>query len=133
MTRKEAETFIKTIVEMRDGADDALASMVVELYPTLKENSELIKAGTRIHWNDGIKRAATDLWDTAENNPDNAPALWEDIDYKDGYRMIPETITVGTVFMKDECGWWKEVLYKSIIDNNSWNPEAYPAGWTLAE
>lgn len=29
---------------------------------------------------------------------DNAPTLWEDILYKDGYRTIPETITVGTEF-----------------------------------
>lgn len=133
MTRKEAEAFINTIVAMRDGADDALASTVVELYPTLKEDGSLIKAGTRIHWNNGIKRAATDLWDTAENNPDNAPALWEDINYREGYRVIPETLTTGTAFMINECGWWKDTLYKSLIDNNVWTPDAYPAGWAVAE
>ncbi len=88
MTRKEAQAFINTIVAMRDGADDALASRVVELYPTLKEDGSLIKAGTRIHWNDGIKRATTDLWDTADNNPDKYYArmsLWKivDDDYDD--------------------------------------------------
>ena len=133
MTRKEAQAFIDTIVAMRDGADDALASRVVELYPTLKEDNSLIKAGTRIHWNNGIKRAATDLWDTAENNPDNAPVLWEDINYREGYRVIPETISVGTAFMANECGWWKDTLYKSLIDNNVWTPDAYPAGWVVAE
>lgn len=133
MTRKEAEAFINTIVAMRDGADDALASRVVELYPTLKEDGTLVKAGTRIHWNNGIKRASTDLWDTAENNPDNAPALWEDINYREGYRVIPETLTTGTAFMANECGWWKDALYKSLIDNNVWTPDAYPAGWVVAE
>lgn len=70
-----------------------------------------------------------DLWDTKKNNPDNAPALWEDIEYKEGYRIIPETITAGTAFMKNECGWWKDTLYKSILDNNVWAPEQYPSGW----
>jgi hypothetical protein len=23
--------------------------------------------------------------------------------------------------------------YQSVIDNNIWSPEAYPAGWTLIE
>ena len=129
MNRKEAQAFIKTIVEMRDGADDALASTVVELYPTLKEDGKIVKAGTRIHWNDSIKRAAADLWDTAENNPDNAPALWEDIDYKDGYRIIPEILTVTTAFAKDECGWWKGVLYRSLFEGNVYTPDTYPDGW----
>ena len=73
--------------------------------------------------------AAVDLWDTKENNPDNAPTLWEDIAYKEGYRIIPETITAGTAFMKDERGWWKDTLYKSTLDNNVWTPEQYPSGW----
>ena len=37
-----------------------------------------------------------------ENNSDNAPTLWEDIAYKEGYRIIPETITAETAFMKNE-------------------------------
>lgn len=133
MTRKEAEAFIQRIVEIRDGADDALASTVVELYPTLKGNNALITVGTRIHWNGSIKRAAVDLWDTADNNPDNAPALWEDINYREGYRVIPEVLTVGTAFMANECGWWGDKLHQSVIDNNVWTPDAYPAGWLIME
>lgn len=111
---------------------DAQASNVTILYPSLKEDGSLVKVGTRINWNGQLKRAAVDLWDTVENNPDNAPTLWENIDYKVGYRIIPETITAGTAFAKDECGWWRDVLYRSLIDSNVWTPEAYPAGWELA-
>ena len=88
-----------------------------------------VPAGTRINWHGTIKRAAVDLWDTETNNPDNAPTLWEDIAYREGYRVIPETITAGTAFAKDELGWWGDVLYKSLIDANVYTPEAYPAGW----
>ena len=93
----------------------------------------MIKAGTRIDWKGEIKKAAVDLWDMAENNPDNAPSLWESLDYKDGYRMIPATLTVTIAFALDECGWWNGVLYKSLIDNNVWTPDAYPAGWQLVD
>lgn len=133
MTRVEAKRFIKSLTTLRDSATDAQASNAVAVYPALKYDSSLIKAGTRIHWNGGIKRAAVDLWDTVENNPENAPSLWEDLDYKEGYRIIPEIITAGTAFALGECGWWKDKLYKSTIAANVYTPDAYPAGWEVIE
>lgn len=128
---ERARLLRKNIVVSSISLEDDKASLTPELFTRLNENEELIKAGTRINWNGTIKRASVDLWDTKENNPDNAPTLWEDINYKEGYRIIPETITVGTAFNKDECGWWKDTLYKSLIDNNVWTPEQYPTGWEL--
>ena len=75
------------------------------------------------------QKAAVALWDTAENNPDNAPSLWENIEYKDGYRIIPDTLTVTTAFAKGECGWWNDVLYRSLMDGNVYTPAVYPQGW----
>ena len=113
--------------------DDKTASEGVELSPNLKEDGSLVKSGTRINWRGVLKRAAVDLWDTVENNPDNAPAIWEDILYKDGIRIIPDVITVGTAFTKGELGWWKDEVYESLIDANVWTPDAYPAGWKKKE
>lgn len=111
--------------------DDKTASVTPELFDKLKENGELVKVGTRINWNGTLKRASVDLWDTKENNPDNAPSLWEDILYKNGIRIIPEVITVGTAFSKDELGYWQDTLYKSLIDSNVWTPDQNPSGWEL--
>ena len=83
----------------------------------------------RINWGGTIKRAASDLWDTAQNTPDAAPALWEDIAYKQGYRIIPETITAGLAFAKGEKGWWQTELYESLLDANVWTPSVHPDGW----
>lgn len=132
-TRKDMNNFSSKISKVRETLEDDVASTVVELYPTLKQNGKQIMVGTRINWNGVLKRAATDLWDTEENNPDNAPSLWEDIKYKDGYRIIPETITVGTAFALDESGWWNDVLYKSLLDANVYTPEQYPSGWIRVE
>lgn len=129
MTKKEAEALIQALVTLREGADDSIASLSVGAYPTLKADGTLIKAGTRINWHGQIKRAAVDLYDTAGTTPDTADILWEDIPYREGYRIIPETITTGTAFAKDECGWWGDELYVSLIDNNVWTPDAYPSGW----
>ena len=129
MTRKEAELFIKSLTKLRDSATDAQASQSVFIYPTLKETFALISAGTRINWKGSIKRAAVDLWDSPENNPDNAPDLWEDISYKEGYRVLSTQITAENTVKLDELCWYNGRLYKSLIDNNVWLPDAYPAGW----
>ena len=111
--------------------DDATASTAPEMFPRLKGDGSLVKAGTRICWCGTLKRAAVDLWDNAENTPDAAPTLWEDIDYRDGIRIIPETITAGLAFAKGEQGWWGDVLYASTMDANVYTPEQYPAGWEV--
>jgi hypothetical protein len=36
-------------------------------------------------------------------------------------------------FSKDECGWWNDKLYKSLIDANVYTPEQYEAGWEEIE
>lgn len=121
------------IIKAMMSLDDQDASKTPELFEKLSENGELVKAGTRVNWNGQLKRAAVDLWDRADNNPDNAPELWENINYKDGIRIIPETITVGLAFAKDELGWWGDVVYKSLLDSNVYTPEAYAAGWEIVE
>ena len=111
--------------------DDKTALGGAELFPTLSGDGSLVKAGTRINWKGALKRAAVDLWDTAENTPDAAPTLWEDIAYRDGIRIIPETITAGLAFANGELGYWGDSIYNSKLDSNVWTPAQYPDGWEL--
>lgn len=133
MNRAEALRLRAIIETAAASLDDKTASTAPTLFPRLKQDGSLIKAGTRINHNGSIKRAAVDLWDTADNSPDNAPTLWEDILYRDGYRIIPEVITAGTAFALDELGWWGDKLYKSLLSANVYTPEQYPNGWELQE
>ena len=129
MKRAEALKLRKIVETAAVSLDDKTASEGAMLFPRMKQDNSLIAAGTRINWNGAVKRAAVDLWDTAENTPDNAPALWEDLAYKDGIRIIPKAITVGTAFAKDELGWWGDVLYRSLLEANVWTPAEHSAGW----
>ena len=129
MTRKEALRIRAIVEQAASSLDDQTASTAPALLRRLKQDGKLVSAGTRINWGGVIKRAAVDLWDTAENTPDAAPTLWEDISYRAGYRVIPETITAGTAFALDELGWWGDKLYKSKLAANVYTPEQYPAGW----
>lgn len=115
---------IQTII-----TDDATASRAVEFHPEMQYDGKLIPVKTRINWNGKLKRAAVDVWDTEGNNPDNAPALWEDISYRDGFRIIPEIITATLAFSEDEYGWWGDKLYRSKVNGNVYNPNVYPDNW----
>lgn len=113
--------------------DDATASRAVEFHPEMKYDGSLIPAKTRINWHGTLKRASVDIWDTEQNNPDNAPTLWENIAYKDGFRIIPTTITATLAFSEGECGWWGDTLYRSKVNGNVYTPAVYPDNWELVE
>lgn len=130
---KQARKYRAIIEQAMSLTDDKTASEAPGLFPKLVCNGQLIKAGTRLNWNGTIKRAAVDLWATEANDPDHAPTLWEDISYREGYRIIPASITAGGAFASGECGWWNDELYRSLINANVWTPAAYPAGWEIVQ
>lgn len=128
---------IRAQVELGAAAlPDQEASVEPNLSRKMRYDGKLIPAGTRINWYGILKRAAVDLWDTEENNPDNAPDLWDDILYRDGIRIIPDVIPVGLAFSYGELGWRGDVLYRSIRPGEKTNvntPEEYPVGWEIVE
>lgn len=133
MKRSEALKLRSLIEQAVISLPDKEASEGAALFPRLNADGSLVAVGTRINWGGTIKKAAVDMWDTEANNPDNAPSLWADIDYREGYRIIPETITVTTAFALDEIGWWQDEKYKSKLAANVYTPEQYAAGWEKVE
>ena len=133
MKRDEALRLRAIVEQAAASLPDKEASEGAALFPRLKGNGSLIKVGTRINWNGTLKRSSVDLWDTDANTPDAAPTLWEDIAYRQGYRIIQATITAGAAFAQGECGWWGDTLYRSTIAANVWTPDAYPAGWEAVQ
>lgn len=138
MTRRETIELGRGLKAMREGAPDDLASKAPYTYPTMKYNGAKIPVGTRINWKGRLKRAATDLWDREDQNPDNHSNGWHDLDYRNGYRIIPSApngvFDAALAFNNGDCGWWGEALYRSILPTpNNYTPEAYPAGWERTE
>lgn len=131
MKRSEAIRLRGIVEQAVQSLDDKTASEAPTLFGNMKYDGGLIKAGTRINWHGTLKMAAVDLWDTESSNPVNAPTLWQDIAYKQGIRIIPNTITATEKFAKGERGWWHDEVYESLIDANVYTPEQYPAGWSL--
>ena len=132
---ERARQFRKSGVAWAKDLPDNEASTVPSLYDTMKYDGSLIPAGTRKQWGDKLVKAAVDLWDREENNPDNAPALWEELQYKDGIRIIPKQITVTSAFSKDELGYWEDddSVYKSLVNANVYTPVEYAQNWEKIE
>ena len=133
MKRSKAVSLRTAIETAAVSLDDRAASTAAALFPRLTGDGALIPAGTRINWRGTVKRAAADLWDTAENAPDRAADLWEDIEYRDGYRIIPDVITAAGAFALGECGWRGDMLWRSKLAANVYTPEQYPAGWEMMQ
>ena len=124
----------KDMNKINSSLTDAQIASAPLVVGTMLYDGELIASMTPIKWGEDIMRAAVDLWDSEENNPDNAPTLWKKLPYKDGYRIIPEVITVTEAFKKNECGWWTDgLLYCSKIDNNVYTPAEYAQNWEVVE
>lgn len=131
ISRQEARKLRGMIEKAAASLSDADASMSAKLFPKLKYDGSLVEAGTRINWNGKVKKNGPALWDWEENDPDHAPTLWADLDYRDGIRVIPETITTITQFSEGELGWWGDVLYRSKVNGNVYTPAQYAANWEL--
>lgn len=70
---EQARKLRPMVVKAAQSLDDKDASEAVALFDGMRYDGSLIKMGTRINWSGTLKQAAVDLWDTTENNPDNAP------------------------------------------------------------
>lgn len=118
-----------------ESLDDKTASTAPEMFGKLKQGGALVKAGTRINWNGVVKKANVDLWDTAENSPENATDLWSDLAFHDGYRIIPTVFTAEIAFSDGETGWWEQdgCYYTANANGTVWTPSECPSAWTKKE
>lgn len=71
---------------------------------------------------------------TADNNvyePGTTGAPWKECD-ENGNDVVSEYVA-GTVYAMGDKIVYNGAIYTSLIDNNSWSPNDYPAGWQLVE
>ena len=66
--------------------------------------------------------------------PDVAVSLWSTVLIPDP-DVIPDWVQPDSTnaYMKGDKVRYNGVVYRSLIDNNVWSPDAYPAGWEIVE
>lgn len=68
----------------------------------------------------------------AEWAPDTATSLYKAIGVSEsGYPEWVQPLGASDAYNTGDIVSYNSTLYESIIDGNTWSPEAYPAGWKV--
>lgn len=119
----------KVIESLADNLTDADAIENVELFPKW-QSGESYAVGTKVQYNGKLYKclqahASQDDW-----VPINAVSLWAQVLIPNP-DVIPEWTQPDSTnpYMTGDKVMYNGKVYESLIDNNIWSPDAYPAGW----
>lgn len=131
---ERAELLRSVIEQLATSLDDTNALEAAELFPRWDGDGTTYHVGDRVRYDDVLYKVLQDHTSQSTWTPPNSPSLfakvlvpedtipvWEQPDSTNGY------MTGDKVYYPDENG----NVYESLIDNNVWSPEAYPAGWRM--
>ena len=109
---------------------DEQALEVKELYPLWAVDTAYTVDYVVRH-NDKLYRCLQSHTSQENWTPDVTPALWVEVAAPNEYREIKDNMLPTEAFALGEIGWYKEKdnLWKSLIPDNTYTPESYPAGW----
>lgn len=136
MTRERAFQLRDMIEKASRSLEDADALAATELYPIWRTGVDYA-VGDRVRYDSVLYKClqahtSQDSW-----TPSDAVSLWTVVLIPDP-EVIPVWVqpdstnpymTGDKVHYPDEDG----PVYESLIDNNIWSPEGYPAGWQVVE
>ena len=64
--------------------------------------------------------------------PDTTPSLYKAIGItEDGYPEWVQPLGASDAYNNGDIVSYNGILYQSVINSNTWSPEAYPAGWEV--
>lgn len=137
MKRTEAIRMREIIEIAMEGVADKEGAEVVTLFSSAPDgdawwDGHLIEAGTRIRFGDQLHRANNALYAHRHYAPDQAPDLWEAIQYRDGYRVISGPISAANPVQPGEIVWLGDTKWRNVSTiATSYLPTEYPAGWEM--
>ena len=110
---------------------DAQALQVPMLFDDFDGNGVAYEVGKRVLYNDILYKVIQAHTSQAEWTPVAAPSLFAKVINETIDGSIPEFEQPGSTnpYMKGDKVIFNGKVYESLIDNNVYSPEAYPAGW----
>ena len=61
--------------------------------------------------------------------PEELPAQWGFAWSTDPAKALPFIAISTSAYNKGDCCTENDIIYRSLIDNNTWAPSGYPQGW----
>lgn len=108
---------------------DDVALLIPEVYPAWSGNSVEYKKDMRVTYNGVLYKVLTDHTSQETWTPTDAPSLFAKV--LTSTETIPEweQPTAENAYMTGDKVRYNGKVYESLIDNNVWKPDEYPAGW----
>lgn len=135
MNKERILNALEAVKTARNLMTDDQALEVPELYKAW-EPGKAYEAGERVTYDGTLYKVSQAHTSQETWYPDAAVSLFTEILPGQGGTAVGEWEqpigNKGLYNTGDRCR-YKGVIYESVIDNNSWSPEAYPAGWTVVK
>lgn len=108
---------------------DDVALLIPEVYPVWSGNGVKYKKDMRVTYNTVLYKVLQDHTSQASWTPTDAPSLFVKVLTSDNEILDWEQPSADNAYMKGDKVKYNGKVYESLIDNNVWKPDEYPAGW----
>lgn len=127
MKRARWRQFRESILSMRDIATDEQAATAPGMYPEWKEDTAY-SVDERIFYGGKCYRCVQAHTSQSDWTPTATPALWTVVSLEEWPEFVQPTGAQDAYKTGDKVT-YNGKHYVSLIDNNVWSPDTYPAGW----
>ncbi len=119
-------------IKLRSISDGAALKMT-EVFPHWNGNSKEYVKGDKVLYNDVLYKVLQNHTSQEGWAPTFAPSLFAKVLTSEGEILEWEQPSSTNPYMKGDKVKYNGKVYESLIDNNVWSPDGYPAGWKLIE
>lgn len=113
--------------------DDSDALDAIELFPAWTAGVTYA-VDVRVRYNDKLYRVVQAHTSQSDWTPDVVPALFTEVALPGEIPVWVQPTGAQDAYQTGDQVYYPDAngnIYESLIDNNIWSPEAYPAGWQL--
>lgn len=122
---KTKNTYQTKLRSISDGA----ALKMPEVFPHWSGNSKEYVKDDKVLYNDALYKVLQNHTSQETWTPTSAPSLFAKVLTSEGEILDWEQPSSTNPYMKGDKVKFNGKIYESVIDNNVWSPDAYPAGW----
>ena len=122
----EAKTEYQAVLA---SASDEVALLMPEVYPVWSGSGVQYKIGDRVTYYGILFKVLQAHTSQDDWTPIDAPSLFVKVLTSDNEILDWEQPSADNAYMKGDKVKYNGKVYESLIDNNVWAPDAYPAGW----
>ena len=112
---------------------DGAALKMPEVFPHWSGNSKEYVKDDKVLYNDVLYKVLQNHTSQEGWTPTSAPSLFAKVLTSEGEILDWEQPSSTNPYMKGDKVRYNGKVYESLIDNNVWSPDGYPAGWKLIE